>query len=172
MKSKKALVLIFCSLFVILSSCKNRDSEEALLYNNQIISIQDKLTADIDTFMQSINYPEANTAVLYQAALKTTKAVSDSLKSIKQFEGGTALYLETQNYINVCDNALKNEGAKIVQQKAKLSIKYTEKGVNKINNFSDSLFMKINVASKKFDKIQSEFATKYKFEIDNKTQPK
>jgi predicted nucleic acid-binding protein len=163
---KKKHFLYFIALLILFFSCKNQNTEEALLYNNQIISIQDKLTADIDTFMQSINYPNANTAILYQSAVKTTQAVSDSLKSIKQFEGGTALYLETQNYINICDNALKNEGAKIVHLKAKLSQKYTERKIQIINSYSDSLYKKVYNASQKFEKVQNEFAQKYQFEID------
>lgn len=166
MRYFQRLILLFVLLAIFFSACRTKSSDEALLYNNQIVSIQDRLTADIDTFMQSISYPDVNTAALYQAALKTTQAVSDSLKSIKQFEGGTLLFLQTQKYISICESSLKNEGAKIVLLKAQLSLQYSQEQLNQINSYSDSIFNKINDVSLEFDKVQHEFAAKYQFEIN------
>lgn len=160
-------IFFVVSLFLIgIIGCTSSNSEKALLYNNQIVSIQDELTEDIDTFLQSINYPEANTAILYKSAQNTSLAVVDKLKLIKQFEGGTALFLETQNYISVCQTALQNEGSQIVHIKAKLSQEYQKEELAKLNQSSDSLYYKINLAAQKFDKVQKEFSLKYQFELE------
>jgi hypothetical protein len=161
--------IVFTSIIFISTlflACKPSNSEDALEYNNQIVSIQDELTSDIDTFLQSVNYPDANTAILFKSAQNTSQAVSDKLKTIVQFEGGTALFLETQNYINTCQSSLQNEGSEIVHIKAKLSINYNEKDVKLLNDKSDSLFRKVNSAAEKFDKVQNEFAKKYHFDIE------
>lgn len=161
--------IVFASIIFIIAlfvSCKSSVSEKALQYNNQIVAIQDELTADVDTFLQSVNYSDANTAILFKSAQNTSQAVTDKLKTIVQFEGGTALFIETQNYINACHSALQNEGSEIVHIKAKLSLNYNEKDVKLLNDKSDSLFRKVNSAAEKFDKVQNEFAKKYHFDIE------
>jgi len=164
--NKKIILGLFFLLFIIFFACKRNDTEQALLYNNQIVLLQDELTADVDTFLQSVNYPEANTAILYKSAQNTSQTVTNKLKSIKQFEGGTALFLETQNYINTCQTALQDEGSRIVHLKAKLSVNYNKDELEILNRTADSLFQKVNVAAMKFDKVQMEFARKYQFDID------
>lgn len=161
---KKTYLILACSILFI-TACHNNPANEARNYNNQIVTIQNELTADIDTFLQSINYAEANTAILYQSAQKSEQSVSEKLKSMKQFEGGTALYIETQNYIKVCKNALVDEGAKIVELKAKLSVNYNQRDLLLINQISNDFYAKIKAAALKFDKTQQDFAKKYHFEV-------
>jgi len=164
--NKKYFLGLFFIIFISFIACKRNDSEQALLYNNQIVSLQDELTADVDTFLQSVNYPDANTAILYKSAQNTAQSVTNKLKNIKQFEGGTTLFLETQNYINTCQTALQDEGSRIVHLKAKLSINYNKDELEILNRTTDSLFQKVNTAAMKFDKVQLDFARKYNFDID------
>jgi len=161
---KKIFLVVACSVLFI-TACHNNPADEARSYNNQIVTIQNELTADVDTFLQSINYAEANTAILYQSAQKSVQSVTEKLKSMKQFEGGTALYIETQNYIKVCQSALLDEGAKIVELKAKLSVNYNQKDLLLINQISNDFYAKIKAAAQKFDKTQLDFAKKYHFEV-------
>lgn len=163
-KTKILLFLFICSAFLI-ASCGRDVSDEARAYNDQIVSMQNGLTMEVDTFLQSINDPEANTVILYQSAQKSVQSVTEKLKSVKQFEGGTALFIETQNYIKVCHSALNDEGAKIVELKAKLSIHYNSIDLAAINQYSNSFYLKVRTAAVKFDKTQLDFAKKYHFDI-------
>lgn len=160
----KRLLIVFCGL-LLFTACQNDPAEEARSYNNQIVTIQNELTTEVDTFLQSINYAEANTAILYQSAQKSVPSVMEKLKSMKQFEGGTALFIETQNYIKICQNALMDEGAKLVELKAKLSVNYNQKDLSLMNQISSGFYAKIKTAAQKFDKAQLDFAKKYQFEI-------
>ncbi len=168
---RKLFYLISFVLIVATLGCKNSLSEEALWYNNQIVSIQDELTEAMDTFLQSVNFPDANTAVLYKSAQQTSNSVVEKLKSIKQFEGGTSLFLESQNYITACQEALLNEGSQIVHIKAKMSVNHSTAEVAVLNDCVDSLYSKVNKASHKFDVAQKEFSRKYNFELENEELP-
>ena len=147
------------------TACDSDNSDDACSYNNQIVVLQNQLTADVDTFLQSVSYPEANTAVLYQSAQKSAQSVTEKLKLIKQFEGGTSFYIETQNYIKACQNTLLDEGAKIVELKANLSLSYNQKDLMLINQYCNVFYAKIKTAAVKFDKAQLDFANKHHFEV-------
>ncbi|MDR2980082.1 MAG: hypothetical protein LBV02_06565 [Bacteroidales bacterium] len=110
----RKIIIFFLALSII--SCFNSGKKfEVDSYADSIMAYQNKALVQIDTFFQSLFYPDYNTVDCYQKAVNQLKISHLHLTELGDFKNDEQLYDEGLNYLHSIDNLLSSQGKKLLE---------------------------------------------------------
>lgn len=112
--SKQSYLLFL--IIPLLSSCiRSGNKIGADDYTDSVLFYNNQLLCQIDTFFQSLYYPDYDAVEYYWKTVKQVQISREKLTRLGDFKSDEQLYNEGLNFYNTMDNLLAEEGKKLLE---------------------------------------------------------
>lgn len=164
-KSTLKIILVF-----FLSGCSNL-SENAIKYNDQIISQQQKIVLLFNkldsSFADTINH---SYKVIHLDLLKEIENQLKSIDSIPNFDNKSRFKQEYKILLTVYHDVVKNDYSKMIDLYTLPDSLYTQNVKDDFLQTNKNANEKLQQALNKFIEVQKQFAMEYKFSLQDRNE--
>jgi hypothetical protein len=162
---KKITSLTFI-LLVLASSCKLKDQQDAVDYNDKLISYNDKIVEEFLLILSDVDEGKFDSAeVKRKNAVTICNNVLIGLKDEGGFDGDNKLQLATMKRVETMKDIISNETKTMLAIMAEMDAKDDLEEINilneKMEKVTDEMVRKDDLSSKAFSKVQKEFAKEH-----------
>lgn len=165
MKPKFFLILLIISTLATACSSSNQ-TLEADAYCDSVITIQDEVIVQLDSFFQSLRFRQFDTEEFYEKAVAATNRNILILKKLGAYDEDFSLNYGSLSVLNEVDNILQHEGKKMVELDQQLLQNYDPKLVSELEELEYSAILRIQAQQMAFDSIQVDFLESYGFDLE------
>jgi transcription-repair coupling factor (superfamily II helicase) len=171
---RKTITLILFAFFATLVTSCGPTKEEAIDYNDKIITEQVAIIEKIDKLYDAMkNYTDhQGLDSAYAAALKQIETSSDILSKLEKFDDDTEFRDAALKLFATYRSVLQNEMKKMIDFSKLPDELYTTEVEDEFTKLSDITLTRMDDDLKQLNAAQVKFANKHKFEIEKKPNPK
>ncbi|MDO9000326.1 hypothetical protein [Sediminibacterium sp.] len=161
----KKLILLISAFTFFLVSC-GPTQNEAIAYNDSLMSIVDSLIVEHNLFLDQIDGHNMDSLkITHKLFSKKANASLEASKKILPFADTKEYRDVTEEYFTIIKNLAENEGKQMVDIMLIDTVQITQQNLDKINEIATRFD---NTYSQVYDKIlaaQIKFAKDWKFEL-------
>lgn len=151
---------------VLLVNCRNGISGKgADLYADSILEMQTKSIVQLDSFFQSLYYPEYPVDEFYRKALQSNSDFNSGMEDVNIFKQNAGLYQAGKNTCSTIDRILKTEGTGLL---ALYPLTYSAGGSiyqHRMDSIIKASIAQVTQQQIVFDSVLTAFLNEYGFDV-------
>lgn len=165
----RAVSLVLTVFFVAIFQSCTPSPQEGIKYNDKIIEQVNRVVNADNALTEALSKEPADMKAAQEALVKQIDASMDAIKKSGRFDGKTEFMDVALKYLTVYKGVAEKEYKEMVTINSKPGEEFTEEDDNKYKQMNEVSSKKLKDASDEFNSFQQAFASKYKFEIENKS---
>lgn len=162
---RKIIVSLIASIFLFSSCMKWEKRIGADHYADSIINYQNQTLTQIDTFFQSLFYPDYDAVDYYWKAINQLKMSHYQLTEIGEFKSDDLLYNGSLDYFHLIDDLLSVEGKKLLELHEIRDTYGNTQWRKEIDSLLRSSFHILNSGRQTFDSTLTIFLDNHGFDV-------
>lgn len=165
MKHNFILSILILSILFPLSSCRNKKIDGADTYCDSIISLQNNVLFQVDSFFQSTRYVKYATRAFYDKAVAANDNTILKIKELGGYNGENMLNVASLQMLSTIGKMLAQQGREIVRLDSLLLQNYDHKFVVELDSLETEAITIVQRGQSAFDSCQVQFLENFGFDV-------
>jgi len=166
MKTLKTTLFAFAAT-IMFSAC-TPSPEEARIYNDQLMALENPLSEKENAFIEQLSAEKSadKIKITYDELVKQSEATMTEIEKIGSFDNSSAYLDAAKEYFSTIKGLVDNEYKAMASLASKAAEEITDEDSKKYDELAASVEEKSKKVLEKIQAEQKTFAGKYKFEIE------